>query len=369
MAQKTYIPIFRLATQHSYYANGVERAFRFHPSPLTAGKLKKVDLRLTERAGEYWLYLGVLMDANGNPLNAEIEINPTLLTFSIVFDNPQAANDFYCYTNLPLTSNSKQVFVFAHEWSRGEQGAPPATTIQVDADQHQVSVRSVVFQPELPSHRPLKLEVTNAAKRVVVGEIVQREKAGDPPFVLDLREEDWGRYELAINKTSGEEVVAPEEFCLLAAPDNQQVWGLVQLSIPKVSFSATAPMKPEEVPSLKLSLDNRATQWRYHLINHNNLNFDGLRLSSENESVSYKESALEKSPEGVTSKVTLTLDEPIKLMSEQAQDIKLDILKQNGGDQPDVFVSLALPTPSPNQIKLKRTDGVLTAFSDMYVYI
>ncbi len=331
--------------------------------------MKHFDLRLNNRSGEYWLYVGIPKDANGDPLEETVQLGSILLSFSMSFTSPVAANDFHVYTDLPLQPDTNKIFTFLHEWSMAEAGAPSISTVQVDPATQQVALSAPQFVPELPEHRPLLLSVTDAAGKQIITETLRRQVEGVPPYVLSLVEEDWGVYHLDLTNTSGEAVAETAQFCTAIPGGNQGLWGLVQLHIPKVEINAREPLVIDQIPGLKLAFESRGTRWRYNLINHNNVNFDGLQLSNNKEPIAYTESNRETNQEGQVSKVTLTLDEDIKLLKNQTTVIQLDLLKKNGGEEMESSLSISLPHPVPNQIKVERIDGVLTAFSDMYIHI
>ncbi|MCB0638304.1 MAG: hypothetical protein KDC54_16860, partial [Lewinella sp.] len=264
--------MLQLSLWHDFHTDGRASELKLHPTSATAALMRRLDIRIVERGGQYAFFYGQSTEEGVPPASLWNAGFPLLLNFGLIPESP----NFSAYSDLPLSAEVEQRYFFTNQRpGSGEDSLTLSVAAEVGAGDL-VQSFPAIHSVALPAVRPLTVQVTNAAGQLVMQDSITGQAQDNQPYLLDLRNEDGGRYDMAI---TGEDQPSAEETRYLLQPNGlpPNCWGFIQLVLSD-PFLDEAATPEREAPDYHLRFKSRATIWRYHLVNQNGLEYDDLKI-------------------------------------------------------------------------------------------
>jgi hypothetical protein len=238
----TYHQFLNIRANHAYYKNGVSAVFNLVPFELTSRQMQNYSILLNSNANSFSLFSGVNSDESFDIETQFSGIDD--IYFQLVVSDPY----FFNYTALQISSAGPQFLLSNKD--------KPSDSAQLHDNEFVSASEAIQIRPPQSNYvipdGDVKLEVKNSD-----GEVVIKNEQSNPQqtnFLLDLRNEESGVYELWLNNE------IKEQFFLTEQSLQPGCIGIVHLDMATLIDNFTNEM------AYHINFDSRSVYWRYKIV-------------------------------------------------------------------------------------------------------
>ena len=328
---------------HNFFENGLSTVFELVPFQETSRQMNNYSIRLNNDQGSFGFWIG---KTESEPLNIESDFDGiSNLYFQLIVRDPL----FYNYTDLNIADQQKLLLFsnlndlsgsnLMHRWDSASGS---------DA----ITARPSQFNYTLPQGNGI-LEISDESGNVVL----ENEFANEHPttILIDLRNQDIGRYTLSLDNGTS------DEFFLLHEPLQNECAGIVQINMQSLKANYIENMAYE------IKFEPRPVNWQYKIIlrpDHTliSLKIDGMESETYSGPVEEDFMGNQKAQVFMSSK-------PIPLKQKYDNSPLLRYAYSSEVTDSDTL-ELNLPIPGPEALKAKQNEeGEVSFYSTSIIYV
>jgi hypothetical protein len=323
----TFTPIFTIQTGHTFFTDGDR--FEMDFQILLTGEMDVRTVKLLQKGDRVSLFHDPQQSGlTGQPLKVLLGIQP----------KPKDLVSFYNFTNMAFPSGGPEVFFF-----KNTNGTTRLHTSEFATAANRVVLRPTQFVYVFDLIKTGEFVVKDGAGAEVI-----RTSIADANQLL-LSFDTIGLYSL----WEGDDLL--ETFFVHS---DHNLWGVVEIHLDSVG---------DEQPIFTIDFEARKLIWKYYLINRNNIDLTDLRVDHPDPTISFTEAENETLPDGTTARVIFSdKNAPIALQSRYTHRPKLSTSKTSDIDGP---LTLELPTPDYNQVRLMPDINDQVYYAPIYIYL